>query len=99
MMIPDLVKVKSSPKGEGLILEHIVNHIDHVCQLAGNSLHAGIGTDLDGEFSNEQNPSDIDTIADIQLLATLLSSRGYTEEDIRNITSDNFIRFLRNSCQ
>ncbi len=94
MMIPGWIKGKSTPEGEGLTLEHMVNHIDHICQLAGNSLHAGIGTDLDGGFGKDQSPSDIDTIADLQKLEILMSNRGYTPQDVRNITSENFLRFL-----
>ncbi|MEN8788681.1 MAG: membrane dipeptidase [Flavobacteriaceae bacterium] len=94
MMIPGWIKGKSTPKGEGLTLEHMVNHIDHICQLAGNSLHVGIGTDLDGGFGKEQSPSDIDTIADIQKLHDILAIRGYSRQDIQNISSENFLRFL-----
>ncbi len=97
MMIPGWIKGKSTPLGESLTLEHMVNHIDHICQLAGNSLHAGIGTDLDGGFGKEQSPYDIDTIADLQRLHGLLVSKGYSDEAIRNISSENFLRFLGNT--
>lgn len=94
MMIPGWIKGKSTPQDMGLTLEHMVNHIDHICQLAGNSLHVGIGTDLDGGFGKEQCPSDIDTIADIQKLSGILTKRGYNKQDIQNISSENFLRFL-----
>lgn len=97
MMIPGWIKGRSTPKSMGLTLEHMVYHIDHICQLAGNSRHVGIGTDLDGGFGKEQCPSDINTIADLQKLVPLLDKRGYREQDIRNITSENFIRFLKNA--
>ena len=69
--------------------------MDHICQLAGNTLHICIGTDLDGGFGKEQCPYDIDTIADLQKLAPLLGNRGYTGTDIENIMNGNFIRFLK----
>jgi membrane dipeptidase len=72
-----------------------VNHIDHFCQLAGNTLHVGIGTDLDGAFGTEQTPQGLDTIADIHKIRPLLATRGYKEQDIENIFSGNFLRFLR----
>lgn len=97
MMIPDWIKGQSTPPNMGLKLKHMVYHIDHICQLSGNSLHVGIGTDLDGGFGKEQCPSDVDSIADLQKLPALLSKRGYSEKDIRNITSENFLRFLRNT--
>ncbi|MGB5428281.1 dipeptidase [Eudoraea sp.] len=97
MMVPNWVKRESTPESMGLTLEHMVDHIDHICQLAGNALHVGIGTDLDGGFGKEQSPADINTIADLQKLPDLLTKRGYLQEDIENIMHANFIRFLRNT--
>ncbi len=97
MMIPGWVKGKSDPKKMGLTLKHMIYHIDHICQLAGNSEQVGIGTDLDGGFGKEQCPSDLDTIADLQKISGLLSGRGYSDQDIKNIMSGNFLRFLRNA--
>ena len=78
----------------GVSLEQAVNNIDHICQLAGNSKYAGIGTDLDGAFGKEQCPYDVDTIADLQKIPELLKNRGYDQEDIENIMNKNFIDFL-----
>lgn len=97
MMVPNWVRGKSTPEAMGVTLEIMVDHIDHICQLAGNALHVGIGTDLDGGFGREQSPADIDTIADLQKLPDLLHKRGYNIEDIENIMNANFIRFLRNT--
>lgn len=97
MMVPNWVRGQSSPKTMGVTLNTMVDHIDHICQLSGNSLHVGIGTDLDGGFGKEQCPSDLDTISDLQKVPTLLTARGYSDEDIRNITSENFLRFLKNT--
>jgi len=97
MMIPGWQRGISNPKSSGLIIESIVNHIDHICQLAGNSKHIMIGSDLDGGFGNEQCPSDLNTIADLQKLDNILSKRGYSENDIQNILSKNGIRFLLNN--
>jgi len=95
MMVPNWVKRESTPESMGLTLESMVDHIDHICQLAGNALHVGIGTDLDGGFGREQSPADINTIADLQKLPDLLHTRGYNTEDVENIMHANFIRFLR----
>lgn len=95
MMIPNWERGISTPESTGLSLSHMVDHMDHICQLAGNSLHVGIGTDLDGGFGKEQCPADLDTIADLQLLPQLLSQRGYTNTDIINIMHNNYIRFLQ----
>ena len=76
-------------------MEHIVDHIDHICQLAGNAKHCGLGTDLDGGFGKEQSPSDLDTIADLPRFADLLERRGYSRDDIEGIMSRNWIDFFR----
>jgi membrane dipeptidase len=94
MMIPNWVRGKSTPENTGLTLAHIVPHIDHICQIAGNSLHVGIGSDLDGAFGKEQCPQDLETIADLQKLENILKAKGYTDQDISNIFSENWIRFL-----
>ena len=76
-------------------LEAVAAQIDHVCQLAGNSLHAAIGSDLDGGYGQEQTPHDLDTIADLQKVPDLLRARGYTEPDLRNIMHGNLLRLFR----
>lgn len=99
MMVPNWVRGQSTPAEMGVTLDTMIDHMDHICQLAGNSRHVGIGTDLDGGFGKEQCPADIDTIADLQLLPELLAKRGYSQEDIENIMHKNFIRFLRRSWE
>jgi membrane dipeptidase len=78
-------------------LMDVVNHIDHICQLAGNSQHAAIGSDLDGGFGREQSPADLDTIADLQKIPDLLSGRGYQDEDIAAIMHGNWLRLLHHA--
>ncbi len=73
----------------------VAEHIDHVCQLAGDSLHAGIGSDLDGGFGREASPYDLDTIADVQKIAEALSARNFDEDDIANVLHGNWLRVLR----
>lgn len=97
MLSPNWIRGKSTPQEENTSLETVIDHIDHVCQLAGNSQHAGIGSDLDGAYGTEQSPLDIDTIADLQKIPDLLLDRGYTQDDIENICSKNWIAFIRNA--
>jgi len=94
MMVPGWIRGTSDPKKMGVSLKLMINNIDHICQLTGNSLHAGIGSDLDGAFGTEQCPYDLDTITDLQKVTDLLSDIGYSETDVYNIMSDNWIRFL-----
>jgi len=95
MMIPNWVRGLTTPQGTGLTLEKMVDHIDHICQLAGNARHCGIGTDLDGGFGREQCPMDIETIGDLQRVPALLRARGYSIADVKGILHANFLRFLR----
>lgn len=97
MMVPGWVRGKSTPESMNCYLEVMVDHLDHICQLAGNALHIGLGTDLDGAFGKEQCPVDIDTIADLQKIPSLLAKRGYAIHDIEHIMHGNWIRFLKNA--
>ncbi len=75
-------------------LEDYANHIDHICQLAGNSLHTAIGGDTDGQGGANGAPFEIDTVADYQKIADVLERRGYKQEDIENVMYRNWQRFF-----
>ena len=94
MMVPNWIRGESQPDEMGVKIETIVDHIDHICQLAGNANHVMIGSDLDGGFGTEQGPADLDTIADLQTLLALLSERGYSAKDIACIMHGNALAFL-----
>jgi membrane dipeptidase len=85
----------SDPWQLNIRMENLVDHWDHICQLAGNSLHVAIGSDLDGNFGTEQSPWDLNSIADLQKYESILFKRGYTETDILNIFSNNWLRIFR----
>jgi membrane dipeptidase len=95
MMVPNWVRGESTPESTNCNLEKLIDHMDHICQLAGNALHIGIGSDLDGAFGKEQSPYDIETIADLSKIPDLLKKRGYTAEDVSNVMHGNWLRFLR----
>ena len=80
MLVPGWDLADSKP-GD-LRLASVVDHIDHVCQLAGDSLHAAIGSDTGG--SNHM-PVDFETSADLQRLEATMQDRGYSQEDIDNV--------------
>jgi membrane dipeptidase len=75
-------------------LSDYVEHIDHICQLAGNARHAAIGSDLDGGYGYEQTPEDLNTIADLQKVPAMLRARGYADQDVAAIMSGNAVRFF-----
>lgn len=97
MMVPGWKRGISAPKEMKCNLEVIIDHIDYICQAAGNALHVGIGSDLDGAFGKEQCPYDLETIAGLQKLPALFLKRGYSQEEVENIMHGNWIRFLRNA--
>jgi membrane dipeptidase len=86
---------RGAKENERVTLANVCDHIDYVCQLAGNSQHSAIGSDLDGGFGREQSPADLDTIEDLQHIAEILSKRGYSDADIASIMHGNWLRVLR----
>jgi membrane dipeptidase len=95
MLSPGWIRGKSTPKERNVTLATLLDHMDHICQLAGNADHIGIGSDLDGAFGKEQCPSDLDSIADLQKIPTLLQQRGYSPQDIEKVMHGNWLRFLK----
>jgi membrane dipeptidase len=75
-------------------LEKLISHIDYICQMAGNTRHAAIGTDFDGGFGFPDVPYEINTISDIQLVSTQLEQHGYQPADIDAIFYGNWVRML-----
>jgi membrane dipeptidase len=92
MLYPGWIRGETSP--EVVRLDAVLDHIDRVCQFAGNARHAALGTDLDGGFGREQSPCDLDTIADLQRLPEMLRGRGYSQEDIEGVMYGNWVRFF-----
>lgn len=91
MLQPGWVRGTSKPE---VTLERVVDNIDHVCQLAGNCAHVGIGSDLDGGYGYDQTPADLNTIADLQKIPELLAKRGYSATDVEAVMHGNWIRFF-----
>jgi membrane dipeptidase len=87
----------TTPQSADLKLERIIDHVDHICQLAGNANHVGIGSDLDGGYGTEQCPGDVQSIADLQNLESILAKRGYTVDQIRSVFHGNFLNVLRSA--
>lgn len=93
MLAPGWIKGETSREVVGI--ESVANHIDHICELAGNAHHAAIGSDLDGGFGTEQCPAGLDRISDLQKLDTILTSRGYSSTVVNDIFHGNWLSFFR----
>jgi membrane dipeptidase len=92
MMAPGWVRGKTTR--EVVHFEALADHIDHICQLAGNVRHAAVGSDLDGGFGTEQTPVGMDRISDLQGLEEILTRRGYPSEAIDAVFHGNWLRFF-----
>lgn len=95
MLSPGWIRGESTPKERNVTLNTLLDHFDHICQLAGNANHIGIGSDLDGAFGKEQCPADLESIADLQKIPDLLRARGYSEEDVQKVMHGNWLSFLK----
>lgn len=94
MMVPNWERGKSTPHSMKVSLEKMVDHLVHICDLAGNTQQVALGTDLDGGFGKEQAPFDMETIADLQKLKEILNARNFNEEEIEQILFKNAFHFL-----
>ncbi|WP_439487475.1 dipeptidase [Algoriphagus sp.] len=97
MLSPGWERGKSTPQEREVSLSTVLDHMDHICQIAGNADHIGIGSDLDGAFGKEQAPYDLESIAGLSKIPNLLSQRGYSQQDIEKVMHCNWLRFLRNA--
>lgn len=95
MLVTGWIRGETTPESSGVKIEAAVEHIDHICQLAGSAKHCGLGSDLDGGFGKEQCPMDLDTIADLTRIADLLKDRGFSEEEVDGVMSGNFVKFVK----
>ncbi len=68
----------------------IVDHIDHIKKVAGID-YAGIGSDFDGvPFL----PEGMNGAEDLTLVTYEMLKRGYTEQEIKRVLGENFLRAL-----
>lgn len=88
---------KNTDPREWITLDTLADHIDHICQLTGSIRHAAIGSDADGGFGYPAIPLELNSLAELPLLANVLQKRGYTKAEIDAIFNGNWQRILRNT--
>lgn len=81
------------PKRRATLLD-VLKHIHHICDLAGDAKHVGLGTDMDGGLGRNEIPEEITTSADLQKLEDVLSVAGFVDDDIAAILGENWRRFF-----
>lgn len=74
--------------------KRIADHIDHIVSLVGIE-YVGLGSDFDGIALPPQGMEDISRLP---LLFDELRRRGYSENDLKKIASENFFRVMK-ACQ
>jgi len=97
MIVPGWQRGVSEPQNMNCNLGKVLDHVIHICTLAGNTDHVGIGSDLDGAFGAEQSPYDLGSIADLPVLGELFLKRGFKESDVEKLMHGNWLRFLRHA--
>lgn len=73
---------------EPVPLAKFIDHIDHAVQVAGVD-HVGLGSDFDGFTIG---PQGIENCTSLPLITRALLDRGYSEEDVKKILGENFLR-------
>ncbi len=71
-----------------LPMSKLIDHIDHIVKVAGID-HVGIGADFDGANDMPEGAQDVSMLPNITYE---LLKRGYSEEQIRKILGENFLR-------
>jgi membrane dipeptidase len=78
-------------------LADVVEHMRHICDLAGNSSQVGLGTDMDGGLGRDQIPVEIVTSADLPRVGDALSTAGFDDDSVAKILGQNWARFFGSS--
>src|SRR5258705_4692685 len=71
-----------------LPISKLIGHIDHIVKVAGID-HVGLGADFDGAHDMPEGAQDVSMLPNITYE---LLKRGYSEQDIRKILGENFLR-------
>jgi membrane dipeptidase len=86
-------KAAGSKKSE-VKLSNVIEHVQHICRIAGDSSHVAVGSDLDGGFGVESAPAEVDTVADLNKLGTALSDAGFSDKEVQQVMQKNWLRIL-----
>ncbi len=75
------------PRGD---VGHVVDHIDHIVQVAGVD-HVGLGSDFDGI---PEVPEGLEDVSKFPAVTDELQRRGYSDEDLAKILGGNILRVM-----
>ncbi len=80
------------PEGKGVALKHVLDHLDHIANVAGID-HVGIGSDFDGIFA--PLPVGLEDASQVPNITAGLLERGYADTDVRKVLGENLLRVFR----
>lgn len=73
----------------------VADHIDYVRKLVGID-YVGMGADYDGI---DTAPKGLEDVTKISNLTKELLARGYSEQDVRKVLGENFLRVFKRVCR
>ena len=82
--------LKSIPERKPTDWRKAVDHIEHVIALAGPDA-VGLGTDFDGI---PDPPAGLEDVSKLPRITEELLRRGHSEEDVRKVLGESFLRFF-----
>ena len=75
-------------------IEDAARHVEHVCEIAGDRAHVGLGSDMDGGFTVDQLPEGIDRPRDLDRIVEALRDRGWNDDDVAGFMQGNWSRIF-----
>jgi membrane dipeptidase len=73
-----------SVKQETATIDDCIEHILHLCDLAGNRMQIALGSDFDGGFTPKHLPVDLKHPSALPLLLHRLQDVGFTEPELHS---------------
>ena len=83
-------------KLESVTVETVVDHIDHMVEVVGNTDHIGLGSDFDGVPSIARG---LDDASKLPNLTKALVARSYSDKEIIGMLGGNFLRVIKKICK
>lgn len=90
-LVADWTKTSQRDK---VTLNHLIDHIDYICQLTGSVENVAIGTDFDGTIGFPEVPAELNSMADMPKICSALKLRGYQDQEVEKILGLNWKRLI-----
>ncbi|MDQ7012467.1 MAG: membrane dipeptidase [Planctomycetota bacterium] len=74
-------------------IDETLAHVEHVCDIMGHRRGVGLGTDMDGGITANDLPRGINSPSDLHKLCDALTTRGWSDAEVRGFAWGNWTRF------